>query len=588
VASYVFDDFRLDVSSRALSRGEQAIELTPRAFDTLLYLVQRGGKVVDKDELMLAMWPRRVVEENNLYQVVSILRHALGERQGTCRYIQTVPGRGYRFIAQVSALAAIERACASKTLHTLAVLPFKMLSTVGDEVLEFGMADTLITRLNALGALVVRPLSAVRRLRARGLEPLEIGRKLGVDAVLEGSIQKAEARVRVNMRLLGVVEGRQQWADIFDAPVDDLFALQDLVAEKAASALALRLNYDQRIRLTRRSTDNPEAWRCFALARFFLEQRSPSALKRAVQHFQQALSVDPDYALAYAGLSDAWTIQGVMGACPPQVVGPPARESALCALAIDEQLPGAHYALGHALAQYDRDWTGAEQAYRRALELDPNCTDAHHRYAILLMTSGRQAAAFAQIRRARELDPTSLPFDVTEGFLRYWSRSYESAIEHLRIALDREPHFWMTHYWLAQALGVCGEYAAAATSAQRANELLGNNGALWLVAWVHAAAGRRREAETLLGVLLDWSREHYVPSYDIAQIYAGLGDIAQAFAWLERAWLEHSRHLDTLAVNPIMDALRRDPRMAELCVRIGLQTVESEVLREGEKEEPLP
>lgn len=427
----------------------------------------------------------------------------------------------------------------------------------------------MITRLSGLGELIVRPLSAVCRFGVAAHDPQEIGRRLGVDALLEGTIQQVGERVRVSMRLVDVAEGRQHWAGIFDSEADDLFALQDAAAEKAAAALALRLTYDERIRLTRRYTESPEAWRCYAMARFFVEQRSPPALKRAVECFSEALSLDPGYALAHAGLADVYTIQGVMGARPPHEVGPLARQEALHALAIDERLPMAHYALGHALVQYEHDRVGAELAYRRALELDPNCGNAHHRYAILLMTSGRAEEAFLQIGRARELDPTSLPIDVTEGFLHYWDRQYPKAIEHLRGTLDREPHFWMAHYWLAQVLGSHGDHVAAAVSAKQANELVGNDAALWLVAWTHAVAGRRGQARVQLELLLERSRERYVPPYDIAQVYTGLGDTAQLFAWLKQATQDRSRHLDTLGV-PVMDAFRSDPRMAATLVRVGL------------------
>jgi DNA-binding winged helix-turn-helix (wHTH) protein/Tfp pilus assembly protein PilF len=571
VTRYAFDDFCLDDATRALSRGGVPIALTPRVFATLLHLLVRGGELVDKDELMQVVWPARVVEENNLNQAISALRRALGEPRGEHRCILTVPGRGYRFVAPVQVLPPTDPAPATKSLRTLAVLPFTLLQATPDDALQTGMADTLITRLSGLGTLIVRPLSAVSRFSAQQHDPLDIGRRLGVDAVMDGSIQQSAGRIRVSMRLLDVAEGRQQWAEIFDSQADDLFALQDAVAQKAAAALALRLTYDQRIRLTRSYTDNPEAWRCHALARFFVEQRFPSALARAVQYFRQALALDPGHALAHAGLSDVYTIQGVMGARPPHEVGPLAREAALHALAIDERLPMAHYALGHALVQYDRDRAGAELAYRRALELDPGCTNAYHRYAILLMTSGRVDEAFAQIRRARELDPTSLPIDVTEGFLHYWNRQYGRAIEHLADALQREPRFWMAHYWLAQAQGAQGDYAAAIASAQRANELVGDDGALWLIGWAHAVAGRRDEALAQLDALLERSRHHYVPPYDIAQVHAGLGDTEQVFAWLDRAERERSRYLDTLGVSPIMDAFRGDPRMPDLYGRVGIR-----------------
>lgn len=565
---YAFDDFCLDEGARVLTRDGARVPLTPRVFDTLLHLVARGGELVGKDELIAAVWPGRVVEDNNVDQSISTLRRVLGERPGEHRYILTVPKRGYRFIANVSLSAA--PATPSMPLRTLAVLPFASLQPdARDEAHELGMADTLIARLNGLGALVVRPLSAVRRLGTVACDPFEAGRRLAVDAVLDGSIQRAGDRVRVCMRLLDVAVGTQQWADVFDLPAGDVFALQDAVAEKAAAALALRLTYQQRIRLTRRYTDNPDAWRSFALARFCLDQRSPAGLLQAVTHFREALALDPGYVLAWAGLSDAYAVQGVFGTQPPHAIYPPAREAALHAMAIDDRLPQPHAALGHVLAQYDHDWAGAELAYRRALELDPNCTPACHRYAILLMTTGRGGEAFAQIRRARELDPTSLPIDVTEGFLHYWARDPQRAIEHLSATLSREPHFWMAHYWLAQAQAAAGDPAAALASARRAHELVHDNGASWLVAWAQARAGLRDEALARLAGLIAWSRDHYVPPYDIAQVHAGLGDTREVFAWLQRACEDRSRGLDNLRVNPIFDGLRGDPCMAEFAGRIG-------------------
>ena len=570
MAIYAFGDFRVDEGARLLTRDGVPVPLTPRIFDTLLHLVRRGGELVDKDELMRAVWPRRIVEENNLNQSISMLRRALGERHSEHRYILTVPGKGYRFVAALDVSGASDAMPDAKPLRTLAVLPFQLLHQPdGDEMLALGIADTLITRLSGLGMLVVRPLSAVRHLGALAQDPCMAGRSLGVDAVLDGSVQHQADRVRVSMRLSNVAQARQQWGEIFDAAAGDLFALQDRVAEQAATALALRLNHDQRSRLTRRHTENPEAWRCHSLGRYCLDQRSPEALRQAATHFRQALALDPDYVLAWTALSDAYAMQGVFGAQPPGAVYPPAREAALRALALDERWPMAHAALGHVRVQFEHDWAGAEQAYRRAIELDPHCTVAHHRYAILLMTAGRAAEAFVHIRRARELDPTALPIDVTEGFLHYWARDYPRAIAHLQATLARAPHFWMAYYWLAQVQGAHGDMAGAVASARHASELVQHHDAWWLLAWAHARAGRTDEARRCLDELLDWARDRYVPPYDIAQVYAGLGEADRVFEWLERAWQDHSRGLDNLAVNPLMDGFRADPRMASLRARIG-------------------
>jgi DNA-binding winged helix-turn-helix (wHTH) protein/Flp pilus assembly protein TadD len=564
VSRYAFDAFVVDGARRQLLRDGMPVALSPRALDALLLLLERAGEQVDKGELMQALWPHRVVEENNLNQAISSLRRALGETPGQPRYILTVPGRGYRFVGP----RPVSEAEPPRPLRAVAVLPLRCLGQA-DDALSIGMADTLITRLGSLGALNVRPLAAVRRFLGQEVEPLHAGRVLAVDAVLEGTVQALSGGLRANLRLHETAGGAPPWTAAVDAPAGDVFALQDAVAGKVASALALRLDYEQKLRLVRRHTGDLDAWRAHALARHALEQRSPTGLQQAVEHFNEALARDPDYALAWVGLSDAYTIQGVFGARPPTEVGPPARAAALRALQLDAGLAEAHVVLGHARIQYERDWQGAEQAYRRALELDPLCVIAHHRYAILLMTSGRTEASFEQIRRARELDPVSPPIAVTEGFLQHWAGEDARAQATLLAVLERDPHFWMAHAWLAQVQSACGEPAMALASARQAHALMGCPPASGLLAWALAQASESAAAREQLARLED-PQAGYVPAYDIAQVHAALGDADALFEWLARAVAERSRHLDTLGVSPVMAPYRSDPRMAALLEAIGL------------------
>lgn len=564
MARYAFDAFEVDGARRRLLRNGEPVALSPRAFDALLLLLQRAGEQVDKRELLQALWPLRVVEENNLNQAISSLRRALGESPSEPRYILTVPGRGYRFVGPPPVTVAEP----ARPLRAVAVLPLRCLGPA-DGALAIGMTDTLITRLASLGALAVRPLAAVRRFVGHDIEPQQAGRVLAVDAVLEGTLQSLSGRLRVNLRLHEVDGSSPPWTAGIDAPAGDVFALQDAVAEKVAMALALRLDYAQKLRLVRHHTSDLDAWRAHALARHALEQRSPAALRQAVERFNEALAHDPEYALAWVGLSDAYTIQGVFGARPPGEVGPPARAAALRALQLDDGLAEAHVVLGHMRIQYEGDWLGAEQAYQRALELDPLCVIAHHRYAILLMTSGRAPPSLTLIRRARELDPVSPPIAVTEGFLQHWAGMQAQARDTLLAVLERAPHFWMAHYWLAQVQAACGEHLAALASARRAHALMGSPDNAWLLPWALAQAGHAEAAGDMLAHLCD-ARTGYVPAYDIAQVYAALGDPEAVFDWLDRAVVERSRQLDTLGVSPIMAPFRHDHRMRALLARVGL------------------
>lgn len=564
MARFTFDAFEVDGARRQLLRDGQAVALTPRAFDALLILLQQAGQEVDKHALMQALWPRRVVEENNLNQAISSLRRALGDSPHDPRYIRTVPGRGYCFVGPAPT-ATTEP---PRPLRSLAVLPLRCVGQA-DDALAIGLADTLITRLASLGTLGVRPLAAVRRFLQQDIEPQQAGRMLAVDAVLEGTLQALGGVLRVNLRLHEIGADAPPWTAGLDAPAADVFALQDAVAEKVALALALRLDHEQQRRLVRHHTADVQAWRAHALARHALEQRSPAGLRQAVEHFNEALAHDPAYALAWVGLSDAYTIQGVFGARPPSEVGPPARAAALRALQLDARLAEAHVVLGHTRIQYERDWVGAGQSYQRALELDPLCVIAHHRYAILLMTSGESTAALARIAQARALDPVSPPIAATEGFLQHWAGADEQARDSLLAVLERDPHFWMAHYWLAQVHASRGAPAQALASARRAHELMGRPRASWLLAWALLQAGEVVEGEAQLAALCD-PHGGYVPAYDIAQVHAARGDADAVFHWLDRAVVERSRHLDTLGVSPIMAPYRADPRMRALLSAICL------------------
>ena len=455
-------------------------------------------------------------------------------------------------------------------VRSLAVLPFKPLVPEGrEEALEVGMADTLIAKLGNIGEVTVRPLSAVRRYAGLEQDPLAAGRQLGVDAVLDGTIQRSGDRVGVTARLVSVGDGRQLWEGRFDAQFTDIFSVQDAISEKVVAALALRLTGEEQKQLTRHYTENTEAYRMNLYGRFYRNKRTEAGMKMALEYYDGAIAKDQNYALAYAGLSEAYIGLSVFGAMPPKEVCPRAGAAALKALEIDDGMAESHVALAHFKNQCDRDWSGTETEYQRAIELNSGYADAYRLYAILLMEAGREDEAFAKIKRALEIDPTSVIYNATFGFLYYWARRYDQAIEQLRKTIDIDQGHWLAHYWLAQAYAQKGMNGEALLEAQKARGLSGDSGSLWVVGYVHAVGGRRAEAQQQIDELLKLSKQRYIPPYDIAQVYAGLGDKDQAFAWLEKADEDRSRGMDYLNVNPVFETLRSDPRFAALAKRMG-------------------
>ena len=628
-----FGDYRIDTAKGQLLASDGVpISLTPKVFQTLLYLVQHGGRVIDKAELMEAIWPDTIVEENNLNQNISTLRRVLGDTHGQHHYIATVSGRGYRFVPEVTTTtdndprdsspvsanlptgaaivtssdgnsaklaAPVEKrkrnvwlplaaavalltlggagsyiwyrqAKPASSIKSLAVLPFKpLVADQRDESLEMGMAETLISRLSHNREIVVRPLSSVRRYTNLDQDPLVAGRELSVESVLEGHIQMVGDRTRVTVRLMRVGDGQQLWAGQFDEKFTDIFAVQDAISERVASALALQLTGDEQKELKRHYTENAEAYQLYLYGRFYRNKRTEVGSRTAIEYFEKAIAKDPNYALAYSGLSESYIGLSVFGSMPPKEVFPKAYAAALKALELDDGIAESHVAMAHFKAQSERDWDGAEKEYRRAIELNPQYADAYRLYAILLMEAGRTDEAFAKINRALEIDPTSVVFNATQGFLYYWSERNDQAIGQLKKTIDMDPGHWLARYWLAQVYAIEQRPNEALFEAEKALELSGDSGASWLRGYVFASMGRDAEAQREIDELLRLSKERYVPPYDIAQIYAGLGDPDSALSWLEKAEEDRSRGMDFLSVNPIFYSLRSYPRFAALKKKLG-------------------
>jgi DNA-binding winged helix-turn-helix (wHTH) protein/TolB-like protein/Flp pilus assembly protein TadD len=648
---YEFGRFRLYPQECLLLRDGEPIPLTPKAFDMLLSLVENPGRLLEKEELMHRLWPDSFVEEGSLAQNVSLLRKALGESDGQ-KFIETVPRRGYRFIASVRgvqddaeiivrehsrasiagegkqepdisesyvesgqagaqkalvpgrhanwilgqkprhavlivslALAVVVAAflinrvlnkpeqVAGRTIKSIAVLPFKSFGADdADEYLGVGIAETLTTRLSSLKLLTVRPSSAVLKYAASEKETVVAGQELKVDSVLEGSIQRLGDRLRVTVRLVSVSDVSLLWADHFDENFTDIFKVEDSISTKVAAALALKLSGEEQRRLIKRDTDNAEAYQLYLKGRFFWNKRTGEGFKLGIVQFKQAVEKDPGYALAYAGLADSYTGLTFYNFAAPNETMPKAKEAATNALAIDSTLAEAHASLAHVKVNYDWEWSDAEKEFRRSIELKPDYATAHQWYAIHYLTpTGQLEEAIQEMKRALDLEPTSLVMNTFLGATLYFAGRYDDAIEQCRKTIEMDSNFAVAHWHLGLAYEQKGMFDDAIAELQKAITLSGSS-PLMIAAlgYAYAKAGKRNEANRILDELQKLSAVRYVSSCELAAIYVALGEREQAFQRLEKAYKERSFHLINLKVRPEFAPLRPDPRFHDLVRRIGL------------------
>jgi DNA-binding winged helix-turn-helix (wHTH) protein/TolB-like protein len=607
---YTFGPFLLDTRERRLLRDGKVVPLTIKAFDLLEVLVKNQGHLLQKEELLRLVWPDAIVEENNLTVTISALRKALDEGPTDRQYIETVPRRGYRFVAgsaaaadstaaargpqeprartfafAATALAALAaaavlawvfqrstRSAATAPVRSMAVLPFRSLTNDG-EYLGLGMADALITRLGSTKRLLVRSTGSVQKYTVPGLDPVAAGRDLGVDSVLEGNIQTAGDRLRTTVRLLRVSDGSTVWAGTFDERLTDIFSVQDSISQRVAGALALELTEAQRSRLTRRDTSDSEAYQLYLRGRFFWNKRSRDGFERGASYFRQAAEKDPAYALAYSGLADSHIGMAFYHYASPQAAMPVARAAALQALEIDDSLAEAHASLAHVKTNYEWDWPEAERLWRKAMALEPEYATAHQWFGIhYLAPMGRLEEAIAETRRAQRLDPLSAVYNAFVGASLYFARRYDEAIEECRKTIDLHPDFGVAHWYLGRAYLQKGRQQEALAELREAVTLSGDSPLMKSSLGVaYALAGDRAAAKAMLDDLTKLRAESYASALDLADIHAALGDRERAFHWLDQAASERSFHLVYLKVWPELDPVRPDPRFKALILRVGLE-----------------
>jgi DNA-binding winged helix-turn-helix (wHTH) protein/TolB-like protein len=617
---YEFDIFRLDPGRRLLlGADDESIPLAPKVFDTLLYLVGNSGKVIGKDELMSAVWSDTFVEENNLNKNISALRRVLGENRGEHRFIATVPGKGYKFVADVrsvynggavsaiggsspsvpeqpsktptvrsvfvaSALAILlvvlitgsffwpgPNPAADRPPRSIAILPFRPLVAGNrDEALELGMADTLISRFGSAREIVVRPLSSVRSFVNLDQDAVQAGRLLDVESVLDGNIQRWGDKIRVNVRLIRVVDGSVLWTETFDEKFTDIFVLQDAISTRVASALALQLSGDERTRLERRYTNSSDAYTFYIRGQYYVYKVTEPDIRKGIEYYEQAIQTDPKYAPAYAGIADAYRTLAIASFAPSKIVCPQAKAFAAKALGLDESLAEPHIVLGYISFLYDWDWGTAEKELQTAIRLSPNSSEAHRAYAHMLSNYGRHDEAIAEIRRASELAPmTLITLALESQFLFFAGRDNEAIVQAKR-TMDFDPDFWVARNILGRVYISQKQFPDGISELTKATELSGTStDPMMQLGYAFAISGDHKQALGMLKRLESLSAHTIVPFYNFAMIYNGLGEREKALTMLERSIEEREVQLAFIRIDKRWDDLRAEPRFAALVERMN-------------------
>ncbi len=609
-----FDGWVLRTDSGELTREGSVVRLQDQPLQVLLALLEQPGAMVAREQLITRLWPKGVVDyDTGLNTVVRKLRAALGDDAGEPRYIETIPRRGYRFIGALEATPVAAEAVPpapaaepapppqvvpvpepvpavapapvpsaprwrpwawslallllaalaigtrylwqqpARGAESVAVLTFRpLVPEAANPALELGMADTLITQLSRIPGLRVSPLSAVRSVDAPDRDPLAAGRALGVDAVLEGSLQVDGQRLRVSARLLQVSDGRALWSDDFDEPMASLFELQDAVARKVVTALAVSLSPEQAQRVARPSTRSTTAYQHYVSGLYLWQRRDPEA----VAQFEAALQEDPQYAQAWSGLAGALASQAVYGHAPPQAVFPRAKQAALQAMALEPDLAQAHGALAHVLVQFERRYWEGEQEYLRALSLDPTDANTWMRLALVRIMLGRLDEALADMAHARDLEPMNLAYATNVGLVLYLQRDFTAAKRELDRVLELDPTADSARALRARVLLAEGDTAGAILEFQlQQRPVPGGDGDLGRA---FARAGRVVDARAEIERLRSRAQDGYGVAYDLAGIYAALGEGQEACAALRHAVDDHSQLLGLLGSDPAMDPLRSE------------------------------
>lgn len=582
---YEFGSFRLDPAKHSLWRDDYPVSLTPKAFDTLLVLVEHGGDVLKKEEILSKVWPDTFVEEATLAQNIFTLRKILGMDDKGRPYIETIPRRGYRFTANIRRTKDEDAETMSNTQNivpsfmpaeamrpdivTLAALPLSYPSDNPHiEYLGDGITEIVINSLSQLSRLRVMARSTVFQYKGREVDPRQIGRELNVQAVFAGRVLQVGNALVIRVELVDVATGWQLWGDQFNRNIGNLVEVQEEIAQEISRKLLFKLTGEDLKRLGRHYTEDSEAYQLYLKGRYHWNQRTEKSYEEALTYFEKAIAADPDFALAHSGLADTYVSLDFYGLLPPYETMPKAKAAAIKALDIDDRLFEAYTSLGCVKFLYDRDWPGAEKAFLKALELNPTYAYARSWYSLYLMAAGQPEKSLAEIKLALELDPYDLGINIHLGWHFLYARKYDAAIEQFQKTLDVNPEFHMARALLGEAYGEKGDFSKAISELKKACALEDNLAALGFLGHVYAVSGKRDEALKILSELRERSKQSYVPPYAIGLIYTALQDKDSAFEWLEGAMAVGNQWTNWILISSQVDSLRSDPRFEELLERL--------------------
>ncbi len=611
-----FSKFELDLPSGELHKDGEKLALPPKAFEILRALAERPGEVVTREELRAKLWPADTFVEfdDNLNHAVKKLRQVLGDSAEDPQFIETVARKGYRFLAPVEAytqapavvtpaergvfaskykwIAVATLVIASVVVYALwnyglqrrgqlrrpmlAVLPLDNLT--GNEELDYlsdGITEEIITELGRMNpdrlGLIARTSTGQYKRTTKTVA--DIGRELGVNYVIEGSLRQASPRLRVTVQLIRASDQTHLWAEAYDIDPPDAASIHKDVASHIADSLGIEISPAVRARLENARPVNPEAREAYLRGRYWLTRGTGTAAINARHHLERAVELDPNYAQAYAALAYAYIFLGNYGVLPQTEAKPKAKELAEKSLTLDDSLLDGRLALAGIMAEYEWNFAGAAKLYQAAVTQDPNSAAAHQWYSALLSEIGRPEEAIGEIKKAYELDPISLRVGVDFGRAYYWARHYDAAIGRYHKVLELDPNYSSAHSMLGLALLEKREYEQAVAELQKGVALLPGNDegySIWL-GYAYAVAGKRNEAQSMLATQVAHHARTHTGAQGIALTYVGLGDKDQAFNWLETAYRERDA-VAMLKAYPFWDSIRSDPRFQDFLRRVGLPT----------------
>jgi TolB-like protein/Tfp pilus assembly protein PilF len=569
-----FGVFEVDLRTGGLTRRGLRHNLQEQPFKVLAMLLEKPGELVTREELRDRIWTRTVVDfDHGINKAINKIREALGDSAINPRFVETVARRGYRFLADVAAIDSPSPRLAAE-IRSLAVLPLEDLSGDGSqEYFADGMTDALIMSLGQISALRVISRTSVMSYKSVRKPLPQIARELGVEAVVEGTVLRSGARVRIAAQLIEAPADKRIWAKSYDEDFRDTIGLQHRVARNIAEQVRATLSRREQAQLESGKPIDPLAYEAYLRGRYFWNKRTEDGLRKAIESFNEAIEADPTYAEAYAGLADSYALSGDWqhGLLPPKDAFPKARAAADKALALDESLGEAHASLAFALDLYYWDWSAAEAEHKRAIALNPSYATAHHWHAWHLIVMGQYREALVALRKASSLDPLSLIIGADLADALCIAHLHDESIQQSRKILEMDPKFALGHYQLGQALAQKKMLDQAIAEFRAAIALAGDH-ALFAsnLAYALAMSGRGDEATRIIKELEGKQSQHSPSHSNIALAYVGLGDRREAMIWLERAF--QSRFNPSILMRPAFDLLRSDPGFQDLLRRMGLNS----------------